>query len=418
MSDGPTTSLPSLSQCEWLTRKETQRVFSAIEAGGGEARAVGGAVRNSLLGRPVLDIDLATNLTPQAVLQAAASAGLKAVPTGIDHGTVTVISGDFPYEVTTLREDVDTFGRHAEVAFSTDWTADAKRRDFTINSLYADCQGDLFDPLGGYGDLAARRVQFIGDPRQRIREDYLRILRFFRFTADYGEGAVDVDGLWACLRERAGLSVLSAERVHTEFAKLLISARAAEIIGVMFEHGLLLDITGLVPDLTRMNRLVDLEDGLQLSPDAYRRLAALSIRMTEDADLLAKRFRLSRAVHKRLVNMSRTSAFVGTDMSEKDARAALYDLGEEAYTDQLLLAWAEGGGDEKHLGDLVRLPERWTAPHFPLSGHDAQAAGIEEGRAIGDALRSVERWWVLEDFPSDIDQLKDKLKEWAISCAS
>ncbi|MEM7192501.1 MAG: CCA tRNA nucleotidyltransferase, partial [Pseudomonadota bacterium] len=213
--------LPSLKAAPWLRRPETVRVFAALCGDDGATRAVGGAVRDCLLGRPVYDVDLATTLHPDEVIARARGANLKAVPTGIAHGTVTVVADGVPFEVTTLRRDVETFGRKAKVAFTEDWAEDAARRDFTLNALYAGPDGTVFDPLGGYGDLMAGRVRFIGDAAMRIKEDYLRILRFFRFNASYGKGAFDPVGLSACVRERAGLRRLSAERIASELKRLL-----------------------------------------------------------------------------------------------------------------------------------------------------------------------------------------------------
>ena len=230
---------PSLAGSDWLVRPETRAVFTALAARGFEARAVGGAVRNALLGHPVVDVDIATPARPDEVIAAAKAAGLTPVPTGIAHGTVTVVANHVPYQVTTLREDVETHGRHATVAFTGDWAADARRRDFTLNALYCNAEGRVFDPLSGYADLAARRVRFIGDARERIREDYLRILRFFRLTAEYGEGPPDADGLVACVREREGLARLSAERVREELFRLLAARRGPELVRAMFDHGLL-----------------------------------------------------------------------------------------------------------------------------------------------------------------------------------
>src|SRR6185312_6892628 len=215
----PTRQLPSLAGADWLARRETQAVFAALAAKGFAARAVGGAVRNALLGCPVVDVDIATPARPEQVIAAAQAAGLAAVPTGLAHGTVTVIAAHVAHEVTTLREDVEAHGRHATVAFTDDWAADARRRDFTINALYCSAGGEVFDPLSGYADLMARRVRFIGDAGERIREDYLRILRFFRFTAAYGEGPPDRPALDACVRERAGLAVLSGERMREEMLR-------------------------------------------------------------------------------------------------------------------------------------------------------------------------------------------------------
>lgn len=414
MSGGLSESLPSLAGCEWLERQETQEIFDALLAAGGEARAVGGAVRNSLLGEPVKDIDIATTLTPQAVMDAAEKAGLKAIPTGVEHGTVTLIAEHHPFEITTLREDVKTFGRHAEVVFSKDWAADAARRDFTINALYADSRGTLYDPLGGYPDLTAQRIRFIGDADQRIKEDYLRILRFFRFNAEYGQDGIDGVGLSACVRERAGLAGLSAERVRAEFLRLLCARRALQMIETMFDYGLLVDILGTAPALTRLEKLIEAEALANFSPDPVRRLGALSVRVTEDAERMGERLRLSKAEKRRLMALTVRCEFVHYEMSERDGRAALYRLGEETFQDVMLLKWAERGdsatNEFEHWRSLLRLPTRWQTPEFPLSGHDAHAAGLSQGRDVGMALDAVERWWVEHDFSADESELKGRLQ--------
>ena len=221
---------PSLAGAEWLKRRETSAVFGALQGDRIETRAVGGAVRNALLGLPVTEIDLATTAEPESVMALAQEAGLKAVPTGIDHGTVTVIADGLPFEVTTLRRDVETFGRHAKIAYTTSWEEDAKRRDFTLNALYADRDGKVFDPLGSYDDLAAGRVRFIGDAEARIKEDFLRILRFFRFHAYYGKGDMDAAGLKAAVKLRAGLEQLSAERVAGELRRILVAPQAPRAV--------------------------------------------------------------------------------------------------------------------------------------------------------------------------------------------
>ena len=225
-----TLELPSLKDAAWLEREETQAVFDALQAHGIETRAVGGAVRNTLLGLTVTEVDLATTAVPEEVMALAVKAGLKAVPTGIDHGTVTLVASGVPFEVTTLRRDVETFGRHARIAYTKDWEEDARRRDFTLNALYADRDGRVFDPLGGYADLRAGQVRFIGDAEERIKEDYLRILRFFRFHAYYGKGPLDPAGLAAAVRLRGGLDQLSAERVRAELRRILIAPQAAGAI--------------------------------------------------------------------------------------------------------------------------------------------------------------------------------------------
>ena len=280
---------PSLKGAPWLKRPETARVFAALAESGVETRAVGGAVRNSLLGLPVTEVDLATTALPQQVMALARKAGLKAVPTGIEHGTVTVIADGVPFEVTTLRRDVETFGRHATVAFTENWEEDARRRDFTLNALYAGSDGTVFDPLGGYADVVAGRVRFIGDPEARIREDYLRILRFFRFNAYYGKGPFDADGLRASVSLRGGMAQLSAERIAGEVRRLLVAPQATRAVEALFDYGLLPSVIGGVPRLERFERLVAIEEALGHEPDAMLRLAALTVFVAEDAARVAAR---------------------------------------------------------------------------------------------------------------------------------
>ena len=272
---------------------ETRAIFSALGVEGHVVRAVGGAVRNTLLHRPVHEVDLATDADPKTVMRLAGEAGLKAVPTGLDHGTVTLVVNGKPFEVTTLRADVETYGRRAKVDFTDDWRADASRRDFTINALYADGDGTLFDPLGGAKDIAEHRIRFIGEPDERIREDYLRILRFFRLAAELETPEFDKEGLTACTRERAGLSGLSAERVHTEMRRLLIAPAAMKSLTAMFDHGLLVAVLGSVCRLPRLERLIGVENALGWKGDAMLRLAALCVEVGEDSERLSTRLKLS-----------------------------------------------------------------------------------------------------------------------------
>jgi tRNA nucleotidyltransferase/poly(A) polymerase len=279
-------------------------------------RAVGGAVRNALVGRPVADVDIATDARPEEVTRAAEAAGLKAIPTGLAHGTVTVVAGGRPYEITTLRQDVETHGRHATVAFTDDWAEDARRRDFTLNALYCGADGTLFDPLGGYPDLAARRVRFIGDADERIREDYLRILRFFRLTAEFAEGPADAGGLAACVRERTGLAVLSAERVRVELLRLLAAPRGAEIGALMQDYGLLPGVLGAAPRPTLLARLAAIETVLRFAPDPVLRLAALAVEVPEDAERLRDRLRLSNDEAAKLARAAGRGADIGPPAPE------------------------------------------------------------------------------------------------------
>ena len=390
-------------------------MLAAFAASGFAARAVGGAVRNTLLGLPVTDVDIATTARPDEVVAAAEAAGLKTVPTGIAHGTVTVISAGSAYEVTTLRKDVETHGRHATVAFTDDWTADARRRDFTLNALYCNAGGEVFDPLSGYADLMARRVRFIGDAGERIREDYLRILRFFRFTAAYGEGPPDRQGLDACVRERAGLAILSGERMREEMLRLLAAPRGAELIGVMLDFGLLPQVLGVAPRPGLLARLVHLQAALGLAPDAVLRLAALAVEVSEDAEHLRTRFRLSNEETARLVHASIRAPAIEPNAPESVAKAYLYAQGAAAFQERVLLAWARSGEASANSAWRVRfaLPERWQAPRFPIGGADVLVLGVPAGPRVGELLRTLEAWWIAGDFTADKAALRTKLGELA-----
>jgi poly(A) polymerase len=406
---------PRLDGADWLKRPQTQAVFAALAARGHAARAVGGAVRNALAGRPVADIDIATDARPEQVMAAAAAAGLKAVPTGLAHGTVTVVAGEHPYEVTTLRRDVETHGRHATVAFTDDWAEDARRRDFTLNALYCGADGTVFDPLGGYPDLAARRVRFIGDAGERIREDYLRIMRFFRLTADFAEGPADAGGLAACVRERAGLAILSAERVRTELLRLLAAPRGPEVAALMQDYGFLPSVLGAAPRPGLLARLATIEAALGLKPDAALRLAALTVEVPEDAERLRDRLRLSNDHADRLLRAAQRGPDIGPGAPEAAAKLYLYRHGASAYRQRVLLGWArsgampEAGPDRQAWRHRFDLPERWPVPRFPLKGADVLALGVPAGPRVGELLRILEDRWIAGDFAADATALRADL---------
>src|ERR1700694_3945230 len=292
-----------LDDAPWLKSGPTARVLQLLDGNGEEARVVGGAVRNALLKIPTGDIDIATTALPAEVIRRAKAAGIKTVPTGIEHGTVTLVVEAQPFEVTTLREDIETFGRKANVAFGRDWVRDAQRRDFTINGLSVDADGVVHDHVGGLDDIAARRVRFIGDPNQRIAEDYLRILRFFRIHAAYGSGEPDRAGYLACIAARAGLATLSAERVRMEMLKLMVAEGAAVAVTAMADGGLLLPIFGGVAYTGPFTAMISAERMLGWKPDAIRRLGALAVAVTEDAKRVATRSRLTNAETKALDSM-------------------------------------------------------------------------------------------------------------------
>ncbi len=391
-----------LADAAWLKEGPVARLLALLDRDGEEARAVGGAVRNTLLGLPVAEIDVATTAEPAEVVRRVEAAGCKAVPTGIEHGTVTVVVEHHPVEVTTLREDVETFGRKARVAFGRDWRADAERRDFTINALSASADGKVYDYVGGLVDIKARRVRFIGDAHKRIEEDYLRILRFFRFHAHFAEGAPDATGLRACIRARSGLDMLSRERVRMEVLKLLVAPHAAPTLAVMAEAGLLGDVLGGVPLLASFENVAKLEAARGLAPDAVRRLGALGVLVREDAERLAPRLRLANAESERLLALEswwRVTPAAG----EPAARALLYRLGPQAFADRVLVAWSRSpaGAADAAWHELASLPQRWAVPAFPLKAADFIRRGVPAGASLGTALRAAEAAWIAADFPAE-----------------
>ncbi len=397
----------SLAQAAWLREGALARLLAVLDRDGEEARVVGGAVRNALLDEPIGDIDIATTALPQEVVRRVSAAGFKPVPTGIEHGTVTVVVDGRPFEVTTLREDIETFGRHATVRFGRDWKADAERRDFTMNALSATTDGAVHDTVGGLADLAERRVRFIGDAGKRIAEDYLRILRFFRFHAAYGTGAPDPAGLAACIAARAGLESLSRERVRMELLKLLLARHAVPALASMTEAGLLVRVLGGVPDLAGFANMAKVEAAAGVQADATQRLGALAVRIPEDGERLWQRLRLSNAERERLTSMG--EAWWRIDpANEKAARALLYRLGPEHFVDRVLLAWARSreGARDNAWRAVVALPQRWTVPVFPLKAQDFIKRGVPQGPELGAALRSAEAAWIAADFPSDGDGIE------------
>jgi poly(A) polymerase len=392
----------------WLTEKPLAQLLSVLDRDGEEARVVGGAVRNTLLGLPHGDVDVATTALPQEVTRRAEAAGFKAVPTGFDHGTVTVVIEGRPFEVTTLREDVETFGRHATVKFGRDWKRDAERRDFTMNALSLSADATVHDYVGGLADLRAHHVRFIGDAATRIREDYLRILRFFRFHAYYGEGHPDADGLSAAIVMRGGLEALSRERVRMELMKLMVAPHAVPALAVMAEAGLL-SMLGGVPHLASFANMGKVEAACGLVPDATRRLAALGVWIPEDAERLWLRLRLSKAEHERLAAMGDTWWRVSPAMGEATARRLIYALGPEYFTARVLLAWtrSDASAHDETWRDLATLPERWSAPVFPLRAADFIARGVEKGPSLGAALARAEETWIGRGFPMERKALNE-----------
>ena len=392
-----------LPDAAWLTSGALAQVLAVLDRAGEEARVVGGAVRNSLLGETPGDIDIATTATPDEVLARARVAGFKAVPTGIDHGTVTMIVDGTPFEVTTLRADVETYGRKAKVVFGRDWKADAQRRDFTMNALSVSPRGEIFDYVDGLADLDARRIRFIGDAERRIREDYLRILRFFRFHAWYGRGQPDAAGLDAVIRTRDGLSTLSRERVHMETMKLLLAPGAVPALRLMADVGILQLVLGSVPYVSVAANMAAREAAAGIAPDAARRLGAIAVAVEEDAERLWQRLRLTNAEHETLRSMADGWRQVTPAIGEAKARELLYRLRAEAYVDRVLLAWARSpaGADDPDWLALATLPQRWPVPAFPLKSKAFMARGLAKGPLLGAALKAAEEAWIAAGFPTD-----------------
>lgn len=395
----------------WITAPETRAVMAALEtARPGGARFVGGCVRNALLGAAVDDVDIATQLTPDQVIAAVEAAGLRAVPTGYAHGTVTVISSGRPFEVTTLRRDVETDGRRAVVAFSEDWREDAARRDFRLNALYADSEGEVFDPLdGGLADLAARRVVFVGQPEHRIREDYLRILRFFRFNAWYGR-TIDPEGLAACTALAAGVQGLSVERVWKELKKLLAAQDPRPALRAMKEAGVLAAAAPEAQGLERLEGLIEKDLDHLFTPDPLLRTAAFV--SPAAAAAFAERMRLSRAEAERLGAALAPGPRIVSFLSPREVRRALYRIGRQAFTDQARLAWAMDplARAAPQWRALLALAESWVEPKLDLSGEEILAAGVRPGPSVGLVRREVEEWWIDSDFPEDKLSIVERLK--------
>lgn len=382
----------------WLTASSTRAVMAALEAAGGRdcARFVGGCVRNALIGAAVDDIDIATTLAPDLIEKAIRAAGLKAVPTGIAHGTVTAVSERTPFEITTLRRDVSTDGRNATVAFTDDWAEDAGRRDFRLNALYADADGRIFDPIGaGVSDALAGRIIFVGDPETRITEDFLRILRFFRFFAWYGQGAPDPAALDACRRLAPGMTRLSAERVSRELMKLIAAPDPRAAMKVMQEAGVLAQILPESGELAPFNAAVGFSD------DPVVRLMTL-LPVDEGVVVVASnRLRFPNATRDRLVAAARATAEVDLSISDPSARAAIYRHGSQAFADATCRQWAAQPYAGREASNLLALAGRWVPPPLPVGGREVARLGIGPGPETGRVLKAFEDGWIADDFPAD-----------------
>ncbi|ESY99660.1 CCA tRNA nucleotidyltransferase [Mesorhizobium sp. LNHC209A00] len=415
-------SVSIAGRADWLFDKHLRRLLGALTEGGEEARIAGGAVRNVLMGQPVTDIDIATSCLPRETIRRAEAEGFKAVPTGIEHGTITVVADGKPYEITTLRADVETDGRRAKVSFGRDWKLDAERRDFTINALYAEADGRVVDLVGGIADIEAHRLRFIGDPEARIREDYLRILRFFRFFAWYGEGRPDAEGLKACARLKEGLAQLSAERIWSELKKLLSAPDPSRALLWMRQAGVL---TAALSEsekwgIDAIHGLTRAEKDLGWVVDPMLRLEAMVPPDTARMKALAERLKFSTAEADRLRHWSMATA-VEPKTTEGELAKRLYRGDRQGFVDRLRLALAaarvravedneallEAGGFSRLLSFVLK----WKKPEFPLRGADLTALGATPGPKLGEILKNLEAEWVDASFTPDRDALIKRAAE-------
>lgn len=407
----------------WMTAASTKALMEALAANGSEPRFVGGCVRDALAKHPVQDIDIATPETPDAVLKLLERAAIKTVPTGIAHGTVTAVFPDRSFEVTTLRRDEETDGRHAKVAFTDDWIADAERRDFTINAMSATADGAVYDYNLGISDLAHGRVRFIGRAEDRIDEDVLRILRFFRFQGGYGKPPLDLDAMAACRSRAAKLAELSGERIRSEMLKILLVPDPADILVHMHGAGALAHVLPEMAGVASLRMLNWLEtravniDGV--TPDPVRHLAALLDRHNPEAAALAVagRWKLSNAERARLTDMLAPTLTLDADMDMADAHRAIRRMGAGLVRDLLLLDWSRELEASSRLPrprtdayiEMLELCARWKVPEFPLGGADVLALGIDAGPEVGRLLERVEDWWENGDFKAGRQQCLDRL---------
>ena len=397
----------------WMTDAGTQAVLAALSAGGSEVRFVGGCVRDAVAGRSVVDIDIATPEPPETVVERLHAAGIHSIPTGIAHGTVTAVSGGQHFEVTTLRVDVETYGRHAKVAFTDDWSEDAARRDFTMNAMSCTAVGDVFDPWGGIADLEAGHVRFVGDAARRIEEDHLRLLRFFRFHAWYGRGLPDEAALTACATWAGSLAALSGERLRNETLKLLAAPDPLPAVDLMIETRVLAELLPGAAGRDLLAALMELDSTTNASGDSVLRLAALLREGTAAVDDIAARHKLSNAQAERLRKLVTPPLDVGAARDPAAVRLALYRLGAEVFTDLTRLAQAStsraGEADNARFKAMLEAAADWKPVSLPVRGADVLALGIPAGPRVGEILEAVEAWWIAEDFRPGREAALEKL---------
>jgi len=401
---------PRIAPQPWMVEPATRAVVAALSSGGVEARFVGGSVRDALLGRPIVDIDIATPAPPERIIELLEKSGIKVVPTGLAHGTVTAVVPPRHFEITTLRRDVETYGRRARVAFDADWAADAVRRDFTINAIFLAADGTIHDPVGGFADLQARRVRFVGDPATRIAEDVLRLLRYYRFEARFGAGVGDPEARAACRAAAHLLPTLSGERVSQELVKLLETQDPIAALRMMQEDGVLAVVLPEARHIERLRQMIAIEP----EPDQLRRLAALVEVDGEGALALAARLRFPNTWRDRLHGLAPPWP-ADPQEDARSQRRSLYRLGAGRYRDIALLVASAGAMPQSRLAELLDLTRSWTPPVFPLAGRDVTALGIPPGERVGRLLAAVHDWWEEGDFAADRGQCLAYLRELAIA---
>jgi poly(A) polymerase len=411
-----------LSPQDWLDAPETQAVLDALTIDGAEVRFVGGCVRDAVLKRAIKDIDIATHDPPLVVLELLDRAGIHAIPTGIEHGTITAVIGKAHYEITTLREDVETDGRHAQVAFTDDWTADAARRDFTMNAMFADRQGRIYDPFDGLGDLGAGRVAFVGNPQRRLEEDVLRLLRFFRFYAHYGRPPMNAHALAACRRMAHKLTTLSGERVAGEFVRLMQAPDPASVMLIMHGQGVLDHVLPEAQAFGRLRVLCWLETRALVRPslavDPMRRLGAVLDTDAAGAQAVGDRLKLSAVQTRRLVSIAAPKVAVHVEMSGPETRMALRKVGPDTFRDLTLTAWADArardgrpnSAESARWITLLDATDSWQPVELPIRGADCLELGVPRGPEIGRLLGRVEQWWEESDYRPDREQCLARLR--------
>ena len=392
----------------WHGRPQAELVLNALSAGGHKSMFVGGCVRDALLERPVNELDIATPETPERIVTLLEAAGLKAIKTGIEHGTVTAICEGISFQITTLRQDIETFGRYARVKYTQNWAKDAARRDLTLNALYCDIKGNVFDPLGGLSDLKAGRIRFVGNANVRIEEDLLRLLRYFRFYAYYGRSPADEKALTACSQMASRIEKLSVERVWNELSRLLLAPNPASAVMLMQKHAIL---PYLLPEAIHsdlLDRLVKLEKQTKTAPNYLRRIAVMVSLSREEACLLTKRFKFSKLDRKRFCILCDPPEWPDPSANLRQSRASFYRLGKELFTELVLIGTTKFPNEDWLA--LLALSKKLSIPAFTVDGSDVVSMGIPVGPQVGKILQNVENWWINGDFKADRDDCLNYLK--------